>query len=179
MHGIDYANLEEFTPEKLAQTIFTADPGDPCTNQILAYQPGEDVSYIFEILCIIMLEGMNILSDGLKDSDINMLTESHIENLNPWFHSLGFHVNVFSFDDNEKDFIPDYYCRILVNSGIYKDIFEYRNMSHKAYHFFINGDFMEENQEKNKLEDLSAIFSKSTNEKYLITFKQYKPILSN
>jgi len=173
MNEIDYSSLEEFTPEKLAHTLFSANPGAPCSNQILSYQSGQDITYIFEILCVVMLEGMNILTGGLIDCDTSLFTESHIDKLNPWFHSLGFNINVSSFDMHEKEYMPDYYCRILVNSGIHKNIFEYRNMEHKPYHFFINGDYMEENQEKTKLEELSAIFVKNYQEKYLISFKKY------
>ena len=82
-------DLNDFSPEMIAYELFTKDAKAPCSHQILAYQDGGDLTYLFEILITVLLEGLNIFTGGLKDTDLNDFTKTHITSLNPWFQSIG------------------------------------------------------------------------------------------
>src|SRR5271156_1145724 len=87
-------SLENSSPEFIAKTLFGKNPSDKEAYQILAYQDGSDLTYIFEILITVVMEGLNMFTpNGIKNSDLNLLETDHITFLNPWLNRLGFSVN--------------------------------------------------------------------------------------
>lgn len=101
MSSPDYKDedLQDFTPKDIAQVIFSKNPSDPCTNNMLIDQDSADPIYIFEILLTVLLEGLDIFTknvclNGLREADLTNFSVSNITALNPWFHSLGFVIVV-------------------------------------------------------------------------------------
>jgi len=171
----DLDNLADFSPEMIAHEIFTKDPKDPCSHQILAYQDGADLTYIYEILITILVEGLNILTGGLREADLSDFTKSHITALNPWFQSLGFNINVEAYDETDKENYKEYYCRTLINNKLHETLFLMKNMPNKTYHFFLNGSFLDQNKSKTELKDIYGIFA-ANGFVYRISFEFYIPI---
>ena len=97
------SDLVDCSPEMIAHQLFTKEPKDPCSHQIIAYDSGSDLTYIFEILITILLEGLNILTGGLTDADLSGFNQEHIIGLNPWFNSLGFKIIVTTKNEKDKD----------------------------------------------------------------------------
>ncbi len=157
-NGPNIDELINYSPEMIAHSIFTKNPKDPCTYQILAYQDGSDITYIFEILITILLEGLNILTYSLKDVDLSEFSSEHILILNPWFKSLGFNIRVTEFPQNEKDLYEEYYCKIVVNNKVNENLFIARGIEDKSYHFFLNGTFLNANKQKTNLKDIFGVF---------------------
>lgn len=155
--NIDLNQLDDFTPESVAQTIFTKDPLPACSCQIISEQNMDDVTYIFEILIIILMEGLEILSGDLTKANLNELTEEHIKILNPWFNSLGFNIKVACYDISEKELYNKQYCKIIIKDKLQEMFFEMKNIT-KNYHFTLNGDYLEQNKKKTNLKDLHTIF---------------------
>ena len=169
----------EFSPENIAQALFTQDPKPPCSHQILTYDEKTDnkkygdLTYIFEILITILMEGLDIFSGGLDKTDLNNFTEKHITNLNPWFNSIGFNINVETFTKDVKDICKDqydnYYCKIMVRTKLFETFFLMKNVS-KNYHFLLNGKCIEENKNKQKINEISAVFCNIDDTIYKISF---------
>ena len=128
---------------------------------------------IFEILVIILMEGLETLSGDLSKADLTNLSIDHLIMLTPWFKSLGFSMKVDTFPSQEKDSFSGYYCKILVRDKINEVIFSMRDIV-KNYHFFLNGDCLEENKQKKKLNELHSIFINGDTV-YKISFDFYIP----
>jgi len=175
MSDVNIDELSDFSPEMIAQSIFTKDPKDPCTHQILAYQDGADLTYVFEILITILLEGLDILTGGLKEADLSSFTSTHVTALNPWFQSLGFDISVDVKDINDKDSYKDYYCRTVINNKLNETLFIMKNIPHKTYHFFLNGQYLDQNKAKTNLKDIYGVF-RTDNHAYLISFDFHIPL---
>jgi hypothetical protein len=152
----DIDNLKNMSPKDIAIRIFTNEPQKPYTYQIIASDTQDDITFIFEIGLVILLEGFNILIGDLNNADLTNFSISHIKNLNPWFNSLGFDINVSEHNVNDKDSLNKYYCNILINRENTKYIFEKNNIK-RNYHFFINELYFK-NHSFNKLSDIYAIF---------------------
>ena len=156
---MNITELENFTPEGIAQSLFTHEPGLENSYQIIAEQELADLPYIFEILTIILMEGLEILTGGdLSIANLENLSSEHIFALNPWFKSLGFSINVNVFNENEDDksLYDKHYSKIIIKDKAHGIIFEAKDIN-KNYHFFLNGDYLEENENKVNLKDLHAI----------------------
>lgn len=167
---IDINELEDFSPERVAHVIFSTDPKPPCSNQMLAFQDGADIIYLFEILITIFMEGFDMFTNGFIDLDMNKFSTEHIYALDPWFKSLGFKINVDTCCKNDKELYQDYYCKIIIKLKLYETLFIMKNIN-KMYHFFINGTYLEQNKQKNKLSELKAIFiNDDTDTVYIINF---------
>ncbi len=168
---VDVNELEEFSPEKVAHTIFSTDPKAPCSNQMLAYEEGADVTFIFEILITILMEGFDKFTNGFDDLDMKKFSSEHIYALDPWIKSLGFKINIETCDKVNKDKYQTYYCKIIIRTKLHETLFIMKNI-HKKYHFFLNGPYIEENKKKDKLTDLKAVFiNDDTDVVYIINFK--------
>jgi len=157
--NVDADSLADFTPEMIAHSIFTKDAKPPCSHQIITYQEGSDLTYIYEILITILLEGLEIITGGLKDVNLSEFTASHITVLKPWFHSIGFDVKVDVFSIDDKVNYNDYYCRALINDKINETLFIMKNIQNKSYHFFLNRQTMEQNKHKQHLKEIYGIFA--------------------
>lgn len=170
---IDPEELENFTPENIAKFLFTKEPKLPCSCQIIAEQNLSDLPYIFEILLIIFLEGLEILTGDLSQTNLENFTEEHITILNPWFQSLGFNIKVKSTDFKNKELFKGYYCKTIIKDKLQKIYFELKQIN-KNYHFFLNGDYLEENKKKKNLNELFTVFI-SGKEIFKISFDFYYP----
>lgn len=177
-------NLEDLSnssPEMVAQTLFTNEPKDPCSHQIVADPQDQtaDLPYIFEILVTIFMEGFDILVGGLEHVDIDNLTQDHIKALNPWFQSIGFNIYVDIFDqsknddDNLKHMYEEYYCKIMIRTKLYENFFIMKNV-YKNYHFLLNGPFLEVNKQRTNLDELYAIFLTS-DKVFKVSFNFFVP----
>jgi len=147
-------HLQNMTPENIAQYIFTKQPMERCSYQILAEQDDADLTLIFEILVTIMMEGIDIFSGGLDNVNLNDFTMNHIVGLNPWFKSIGFKIKA-QIIERDQDY--DRYCKIVLRLRN-RPIFDIKNID-KSYHFFINGSALDKNKIENKLNNLYATFS--------------------
>lgn len=173
----DIDKLDEFTPESIADKLFSKEPGDPCSYMILAYEPGQtntDASYYFEILITILLEGLDIFSGGLSSANLNNFTDEHITILDPWFRSIGFSLVVQVCDKKDTHLYNNYYCKIRIRTPLYETLFAMKKVD-KNYHFLLNGSNLEENKLKKYVEDLFGVFINDDNKVYKISFK-FTPI---
>jgi hypothetical protein len=164
-------SLEDYTPEKIAQFIFSQDPLPPCSCQVVFQENMTEPGYIFEIfeiLNIILLEGMEMMSEGLNKFDFEALTKDHLLALNPWFHSLGFDLKVELVGFNEKNLYKEYYCKIVVRDKLQEIYFEMKNIPGN-YTFYINGDYFEANKNKTSLQELYSILVRG-NDIFIISF---------
>ena len=171
---VDIDTMDDYSPEMIAHTIFIKDACSPCSHQILAYQEGTDMTYIYEILITILLEGLDIFTGGLKDTNLTDFDKTHITVLNPWFKSLGFNMNVHTLDISDKDSYKDYYCRTVINDKLNESLFIMKSMEHKSYHFFLNGQSLQQNKDKFYLKDIFGIFNNGDTT-YRISFDFYIP----
>lgn len=171
---VDVGSLANFSPEMIAHEIFTKDAKAPCSHQILAYQDGADMTYIYEILITILLEGLEIMTGGLKEVDLSSFTTSHITVLNPWFKSIGFDITVEEVESSDKDSYNEYYCRAVVNDKLNETFFIMKNITHKPYHFLLNGQNLQANKEKQQLNEIYGIFS-NDDTVYKISFDFHTP----
>lgn len=150
-------NLEDSTPEQIAYQIFTKEPADPCSITIIGDQVN-DITYIFEILLTIFMEGFDILTGGLNQADLSHFTKEHIEGLNPWFNSLGFQIRGAEFEEkSEKELYKDYYCKIMIKTKLHETFFIMKNVK-KNYHFLLNGPYLEKNKTSQQLKNLKGVF---------------------
>ena len=198
----DYSDdLQDFTPKQIAQEIFSKQPAQACTNNMLIDQDLADPIYIFEILLTILVEGLeiftkNVFPGGLKEADLSNFSTENITQMNPWFHSLGFYIKVeselledlpevegdslSSYDSEESEnsedvVISDHYCRVILNRDSYKGLFMINNTTDAPYHFLLNGVALDDNMNKQNLQDLQAAFE-ANGTMYKISFDFYIPM---
>jgi hypothetical protein len=167
-------NIENCSPEMIAQSIFTQDPKSPCSHQILAHSEGSDLTYVFEILITILLEGLNILTGDIREADLSIFNSNHIMSLLPWFQSVGFDVKVSEHEIFDKESYKEYYCRTRINNDSNKTFFIMKDMEEKPYHFLINGQFYEKNKGKTNLADIYGVFD-ANSKIYAISFDFHIP----
>lgn len=169
--------LENLSPEGVARKIFTNEAKDPCSYMILAYQEGDDLTMIYEILLIILLEGIEIFTGGLDTADLSRLTKDHLTHFDSWFNSLGFKIFIEECDIEEKDKYLNHYCKVILNNkenNYYEHVFKSNKIT-KNYHFLLNGDTIEENRNKKKLKNIhSIILTKS--KAFIVKFDFYSKI---
>ena len=165
LENIDYKNLKDYSPEDIAATIFDKDPQEACSCQILGNDE-YNLSDIFDILLIILMEGFDIKLD-LKNVDLSKFSKNTIMALNPWIRSLGFDIKVREYEYSDKTSYEKYYCRIRLNRDNYRTLFTIKKIT-KSYHLFLNGKFYKKNIKKN-LKDFYAIFENG-DKMYAISF---------
>ena len=108
-------NLLEATPKNIAKVLFSDNYKEPGTYEIVADKDINDVYYIFEVLLNILVEGFDILTEGLDNVDTLMVNSEHFTSLNPWFKSIGFTINTDIFQYEDKFAYDDFYCKIIAN----------------------------------------------------------------
>jgi hypothetical protein len=171
---VNLNELKDYSPEGISQTIFHNEPNAPFSYQIIAEQDQANLTYIFEILIIILLEGLEILTGDLSQANLSNFNKDHLTILNPWFRSLGFDINVNTYDEKDKESYNKYYCRVLFNDKLNKMLFKIQNID-KNYHFLVNGNTLEENENKINLNELYGILSLN-GITYCISFNFLQPI---
>ena len=192
---------EQMSPEELAKMIFAQTPGDPCSKCILPCSDGEmdndTVSFCFEILLTIYLEGLMYILDIIKSShsigdnkkDYEIENEVYktvkLDDLqfpDPWFKSFGYSINIeeinISSNNLKKDYNnrikPNSYCRILLSFDPNDRLqFVLKSIENK-YHFILNSSY----KKTNKLESIYALLSKD-DKFYKISFKEFKLIANS
>ena len=164
-----------YTPDQIAEALFSQDPKDPNSFQILARPDTNntgDMTYIFEILVTIMLEGLECLSGGdLNNFDMDDFSEDYIETLGPWFNSICFNIKVDVFDQSNMYKCKKYYCKSIIKNEQTAQIFQQNNVG-KNYHFLLNGQYEEYNKNLTELSELYTIFI-NKDKIYKISFDFY------
>ncbi|ARF09412.1 hypothetical protein Indivirus_1_35 [Indivirus ILV1] len=174
MDEVNLDELDDFTPEAIADALFHQEPKDALSCRLVANPDEVDSIYLFELLVTILMEGMDIIVGDLSKIDLSGLSIEHITSLNPWFHSLGFLVRVDLLDKNDDTTDYDeYYCKIILKTKLHEIIFEHNGID-KNYHFFINGSYLEDNEEKENLKELYAVFI-NNDDVFKISFDFYLP----
>ena len=173
VNAVDIDDLDDHTPEQIAEVLFSQGPKEPFSFQILADADKSDPTCLFEILLIILVRGMEVLSGDLSQADLNNMTAEHISNLDPWFKSLGFTVKVDGLIKEDIEEYEEYYCRILIKDKVNTFLFEQRGFPNN-YHFLLNGQYLKENQNKKNLNELYTIFNNNSHI-FKIGFNFYKP----
>jgi len=136
-------NLEEMTPENIAEILFSKMPDNPFTKQLLFDIPENDENsgtYIYEILLTILLEGIMKFNNNLENTNLDDVQLSHIEALNPWFNSLRFNLKINELnklEENEEEYKYYYSKIILKKMPEYEMLFEINHID-KNYTFFLN-----------------------------------------
>lgn len=170
-------SLQNLSPEDIAQNLFTNEPKEPCSCSIVTEEEASsDLTWWFEILVIILLEGLNIFAD-LSAINVDDITVEHIENLNPWFKSIGFKLKVDSYDINDlydKQFYGKYYCKVILRDKLHETFFIIKNID-KNYHFILNGTNLDENRAKKIFNELYLIFQ-NNKLTFKISFDFYKVV---
>lgn len=175
-------NNETGTPEDLARQLFSTQPGTPCSKQILAYSKNQDndsVSFLFEILLTIYLEGFMYMLDiarknappNTSDTVIyNNMTPEELRLPDPWFQTIGFSIKIEEFNNNSthyKNLVkPKSYCRILLAfDSVDKPYFFLKNID-KPYTFLLCNTYTA----TNKLDKIYAILNRN-DKSYKIYFE--------
>lgn len=167
-----------FSPEKLAQFIFSKDPNELCSQElILCPDDNDDVDAIitFEILITIYMEGIMMMS-SVETISNNSISINQLSFLSPWFNSIGYHLFLAedSFD-NYKEMDKKHFCNIILATDPATNLYFKMNNTHKKYKFVRNGSFDED--EDHQLEDIYSIYIDYTNDKvYYIRFKKIELI---
>lgn len=152
--------LNNCSPEDIAKHVFSKSHNNLGTYSMLldsSTNDGKDPIYIFEILINILMEGLNIFTNGFHKVDFNEIDSEYILGLSPWFKSLGFRLYVDAYHIDDTDMYDNYYCKIIIKNDGNEGLFIMKNIS-KSYHFFINGNKLEENKIVTNLKDLCGIF---------------------
>jgi hypothetical protein len=155
----------EYTPESVAQKIFSESVAPPCSNQLQLDEA--DNEYIFEMLISIFMEGVETKFGNLKQLDVSLLSTDTLMSLAPYVLSLGFKMNVKILP---KEDATNYYCRILLNNEDNMYYFLLKSLE-KNYTFVINN---KKDIKRDNLKDYSAIFQKD-DETFMISFDFHIP----
>jgi hypothetical protein len=153
--------LEELTPEKIAEILFQSMPDDTTHNQLVIVAPEEDHNpgtYIHEILLTILLEGIMKFNNNLENIVLTNIEPDHILALRPWFNSLKFNLTVSKYDKNEENLekYNHFYSKIILNKMTdYTMHFQIHNLE-KNYTFFFN-PLYRQNYPENKLENIYSV----------------------
>jgi hypothetical protein len=176
----EYEDLNGYSPERIAQAIFSKKPEPPLTQQLMLdpTQADIDPSYIVEILMTVLLEGLDIFTGGLKEADLSNFNSQLITAMNPWFNSLGFNIKVATVDQEDKDLYEEFYCRAVLNRGSTQALFTINNVEDRSYHFLLNGTYLEMNRAKTNVSDLYGVFTEQ-DKAYLISFDFFIPPTDN
>jgi hypothetical protein len=166
-----------YTPEQIAEALFSQYPKDPNSFQILARPDSntDDMTYIFEILVTILLEGLNYMTtNGLDNIEIDDFSEDYIEALKPWFNSICFNLSVEVYDEDRMYKCKKYYCKTVVKNKENMQYFHDNNIK-KNYHFLLNAKYDEYNKSVKDLKDLYVVFV-NNGKVYKISFDFYSSL---
>ena len=113
--------FNNMTPEMIAEKLFGEPAKEKSKYGFMHEDESGEIEYIFEILLVICLEGLEILCGDLSSYDMSKFSKESIGYLNPWFQSLGFNAKCSEFDHNQENKLinSNNYCNIYINSGIH------------------------------------------------------------
>lgn len=156
---------QELVPEELAEIIFSNLPQAtnsisllPQVNEEMNLNSGnnEYITYIFEILITIFMEGLMdskrllemVINDKFIDKTENEYLNYYDINidvlvfLEQWFKSFGYFVNIREYESNDEIDNQNRYCEIILKSNPHqKGLFIYKKILDKEYHFTLNSNF--------------------------------------
>jgi hypothetical protein len=161
METLDVDEMDDFSPEAIAEYLFTQNPQPPNSCKIITTQRDVDITFIFEILMTIFWEGIDILVDGLDTIKLEDITKEVIVGLNPWINSIGFNMYVKIVDYSDQKSYEEYYCKILTKH-MHSTWFSVKGIE-TNYTFNLNGNFLEVNRQKTNLSELFAILKIGSN----------------
>lgn len=159
----------EMSPQDIAKKIFTEEPKKPLTN-VIGVENSPDMSFVYEILLNILLEGLDLVTEDLNNYDYDNFNEKSILFFNPWFYSMGFTICVKKYHKSEIDKYKDYYCKTITKNKEYENYFIMKNLNNN-YHFMINPKYMNSCNKKT-LEEFHTVFQVN-NDIYKIWFTDY------
>ena len=148
---------EELSPASVAEKIFSKNPKQCCSVQLLSDDCIDTIN-LFEILITIMMEGLCINNNNLEHIDLKNFNQNYIHHLNPWFNSIGYDIECKAHDSILKPEFDKYYCRIVVKTKLYKTFFEIKN-TEKNFHFLVNGNHLKDNLVKKNINEIYAVFN--------------------
>lgn len=169
---------EKVTVQEIAQALFSKEPKEPCSCMILAYEDGDDILYVFEVLVTLLMEALDLYFGGLNNADLNEFSLDHLLELSPWFESVGFKLFADEYGKEDVENYNDYYCKIKVRTKLHDTFFVMKNID-KNYHFLLNGDKLELNNQKTTVADVYAVFVNDNNKVYKIRFDFIGPANSS
>lgn len=151
----------ELPLEEIAKNIFSCPPEEPKKFQL--YVEGEvtpaNVVDIFEVFVTILMEGIDVVTEGIDYEKVKTFNFGFLDWLNCWTKSLGFATIVEQVPKHHVENYANYYCSIvLACMPQWKQYFDMKHIT-KKYHFILNGNnpFVEEH--KIQLNELFAIFT--------------------
>ena len=168
---IDISNIQDKSPEEIADIIFSKHSEKPYTYQLFVDDESEP-SVIHEIIMTILMEGLMKFYNNFKNVDMTSFSEEILESLNPWLYSIGFKMKVEKCDRKDKDDYSDYYCKAIVKCDKeYEMWFDIKKWD-KQYAFIPNQKYLKSCDKK----DISELYSIFINDKtvYKISFVFYK-----
>jgi hypothetical protein len=161
-------NVFSVDPVEIARTIFSKPPEKKLCYQIIPNDENLDIYSAYEILITILMEGMNIFTDGLNTISSYDVENDHILAFDPWFYSLGINIKCETVDKKNTEQYDDYYCKIIIKDSLWKLFFEEKNIK-KNYHFFLSSKFVQNKLKYDNIKDLYSIFI-SNDKVYKIRF---------
>lgn len=159
----------DFTPEDLAEVLFTEEPKEPNSCMLDAEIIGEldgTISDIHQILLTVMMEGIIHLQGSIANIDRTNFSMDYLYNLNPWFKSIGYKLLIGEYTKDDTKNHNDYYSKILLNDSLNEGYFIMKNIN-KDYSFVIN--YKNYNRQYSKLSDMYSIFE-NNGKIYTISF---------
>lgn len=182
----DIENLSTSSPEDVAKKIFSSVPQSPGSICILPYSNNTEndaVSFNFEILLTIYMEGfMNIL-DVIKNNYLEQNPEAigkkqyELENLiyadisdedlkfpEPWFKSFGYNIDI----NDVQSVKMQPYCRILLSFDPKDRIHFLMKEIKSRYHFILSRNY----KPTNDIKKIYACLQKGK-KTYYISFKPF------
>ena len=152
-------------PKQIASKLFSENPDEKLSKQLLL-DTVENVTDIYEILVTILMEGIDIVTGGVENINMDVLNSTHLLELNPWFQSIGFTITIDVV--NKNDYIDNkHYCKVILRDHGYKPLFELKNIVEK-YHFLGNPEY----SECEDMKDVYSIFIRN-NDVFKIYFNHY------
>jgi len=173
--SVNFDDVKGMTPEGIAEALFKSEPKGPLECRLIADESSMDCYLMFEILITIYMEGLQIIFGDITNT--GELNDVLLMQPDMWFKSLGFKINVTTFDQSDKASYDKFYYRIIVRNKLYESFFEIRNAI-KNYYFFLNGPHLEEHKKEIVLNKLFAIFN-SDDLVFKISFDYYYLPLQN
>jgi hypothetical protein len=152
----------EKCPYEIAEIIFREPPSEPNNFQLYCEMENDDVTTqldIFEIFMTIVMEGM-FIKNNISRETLDFFNEQTILDLQPYFHSLGYHTNVEVIPIKNTEAYETFYCRIALRCDpSWEAYFDMHPEITQNYRFIFGGNSPKIQGEKCTFNNLFAIFS--------------------
>lgn len=149
-------------PYEVAEIVFRNPVSEPKSYQLYCESEAEHNIApldIFEIFLTIMMEGI-FIKNNVNEELLKLFDENALFNLQPWLHSLGYHVNVDVIEKQNTVEYEQYYCKIILRDDpSWTQYFEMHNEITKRYHYIFGGNSPYFRGSSCTLKNLFAIFT--------------------